>query len=504
MQSLIRPQQIHTLPYFPDGQKDKYFQGLTKLWHTLENKPKDSPEYQNTYDRLVQVSTNIKNSMQVNKAKSEAAARQSATANQQNAGRPMSSGQQGQPDARPLHVQPVSHPQTSEQKMNRELNVIIPPAVAAQGPDYIQHWRVEMKQKYMQYLQRFEQLNTQLNELELTKSRRENQGRPFSQQEAEAHHNQRSRLTAGLAEAKDFITKFQQQQKHLQSQQNQQIQSRIANAGENADQSRAPNTHVPNAEHNQGQHQTPQEPLSQPHTVSSALDAARNHQSPGAPSTMSPQNAGQITQTSISQTTNPRPQMNQSQFPNSHPPLNINTSGRPPEQRHNSPHLPSSQPTTGQEPMPLSQQAAIEHARSYTSTNNQQSTPQSATHAHPVGDPRNQRDPSNNHAKMPIPKDLNLAPPQPVSMGSSRPTLTNGPIAIGPMGQPAIQKHPGYVLEGEGERVLGKKKLEELVRQVTGCVGGEGEESEGLTAEVEEVSLSLFIYTGSPPQPNCA
>lgn len=61
---------------------------------------------------------------------------------------------------------------------------------------------------------------------------------------------------------------------------------------------------------------------------------------------------------------------------------------------------------------------------------------------------------------------------------------------MGPMGQPAIQRHPGYVLEGEGERVLSKKKLEELVRQVTGGTGGEGEEGEGLTAEVEEVRSS--------------
>jgi transcription initiation factor TFIID subunit 12 len=53
------------------------------------------------------------------------------------------------------------------------------------------------------------------------------------------------------------------------------------------------------------------------------------------------------------------------------------------------------------------------------------------------------------------------------------------------MGQPALPRQPGYVLEGEGERVLSKKKLDELVRQVTG--GGEGLGGEGLSAEVEEV-----------------
>lgn len=66
---------------------------------------------------------------------------------------------------------------------------------------------------------------------------------------------------------------------------------------------------------------------------------------------------------------------------------------------------------------------------------------------------------------------------------------------MGPIGQPAIQRHPGYVLEGEGERVLSKKKLEELVRQVTGGTGVEGEEGEGLTADVEEVRVSFSINT---------
>lgn len=49
------------------------------------------------------------------------------------------------------------------------------------------------------------------------------------------------------------------------------------------------------------------------------------------------------------------------------------------------------------------------------------------------------------------------------------------------LGQPAMQKQPGFTLEGEEGRVLSKKKLDELVRQVTG--GGEG-----LSAEAEEVS----------------
>ncbi|KAF2746893.1 putative transcription initiation factor TFIID subunit 12 [Sporormia fimetaria CBS 119925] len=53
------------------------------------------------------------------------------------------------------------------------------------------------------------------------------------------------------------------------------------------------------------------------------------------------------------------------------------------------------------------------------------------------------------------------------------------------MGQPVISKIPSYQLEGEGERVLNKRKLDEMVRQVTG--GSE----DALTPEVEEAMLSL-------------
>ena len=57
------------------------------------------------------------------------------------------------------------------------------------------------------------------------------------------------------------------------------------------------------------------------------------------------------------------------------------------------------------------------------------------------------------------------------------------------MGQPALSK-PMFSLEGsEQGGVLSKKKLDELVRQVTG--GGEGMGGELLTPEVEEVSLTF-------------
>lgn len=96
--------------------------------------------------------------------------------------------------------------------------------------------------------------------------------------------------------------------------------------------------------------------------------------------------------------------------------------------------------------------------------------------------------------KMPIPKHLPeraTGPPQAVTMAHPRPTLSGGPnnSGNGVTGQPVLQKTPGYSLDAQGDgRVLNKKKLDELVRQVTG--GGEGLGSgEVLTPDVEEVCL---------------
>ncbi len=68
------------------------------------------------------------------------------------------------------------------------------------------------------------------------------------------------------------------------------------------------------------------------------------------------------------------------------------------------------------------------------------------------------------------------------------------------MGQPVVAKIPAYQLEGDGERILNKKKLDELVRQVCGGTA-EGQEGNLLTPEVEEVSSNMHHYFASDPLP---
>lgn len=105
-------------------------------------------------------------------------------------------------------------------------------------------------------------------------------------------------------------------------------------------------------------------------------------------------------------------------------------------------------------------------------------------------------------SKMTIPKSLPPAAtqhPTPVNImtgiPNARPTYTGGgPVSSRAVAEPAMGKVPAYVAEGEGERVLNKKKLDELARQV--C-GGTNKDQDGkvLEPEVEEVMDSAMRET---------
>ncbi|KAG4259701.1 transcription initiation factor TFIID subunit 12 [Fusarium proliferatum] len=123
----------------------------------------------------------------------------------------------------------------------------------------------------------------------------------------------------------------------------------------------------------------------------------------------------------------------------------------------------------------------------------QQPTPQGHPHAHP---PQPQQTPM--QSKMPIPKVLPekaTAVPQGVSVGggvsAGRPTMSQGSGTLGGvMSQPAMARIPAYNHEAEGDHVLSKKKLDELVRQVCGGPA-EGQDGNLLTPEVEENVLNM-------------
>lgn len=189
------------------------------------------------------------------------------------------------------------------------------------------------------------------------------------------------------------------------------------------------------------------------------------------------------------QAPNQHPQFAQPGQPQSHqqpprPQINPHQANGMQHPQNNSPHPHSATSVAGR-PVPLSHQDAVSAAqRSYSNqdgtrtTTPMQGQPGQGNFHTPGSREREQI----NNPKLPIPRNLNVTAPSPVNMGPSRPTIS-GPSngAPGPMGQPVIARLPPFQLEGDSDRVLSKRKLDELVRQVTG--GSE----EALTSEVEEV-----------------
>lgn len=119
------------------------------------------------------------------------------------------------------------------------------------------------------------------------------------------------------------------------------------------------------------------------------------------------------------------------------------------------------------------------------------SQPQSASQQNTPTYPNLQTQSSSVNTKFPIPKTLALDPrtQTPQAGPAQRPTMANA----GMMYQPGITRPPPYTLEGEGDRVLSKRKLDELVRQVTGSAPGssESESSAVLSPDVEESILEM-------------
>lgn len=219
------------------------------------------------------------------------------------------------------------------------------------------------------------------------------------------------------------------------------------------------------------------------------------------------------------------------------PPVNTNianvsgasgvpSAGTPTHTQHNVARMPATPqnatPTTANAPRPLSHQAALHIANQNRNSQTglqgtplgQGATPSSATvmgstsqqlpqghpHAHPGNNANNtqqQQQPQTAlQQKLPIPHTLSekaAAPPQPVptNLGGvtpGRPTYTQGGgTPGGVMGQPVLPKIPVVQMEGEGERVMNRKKLDDLVRQVCGGQAEGQEGSNALSPDVEEV-----------------
>jgi transcription initiation factor TFIID subunit 12 len=529
-QNLIRTDQVQKLPHLSDQQKVQHTQLVRSLWEMLNTRDSQSHEYQQAHTKLSQLSQNLMKGMRIFQQNRQQAMQQHQQA-QVAAG--VQQGQPGQPgQGQPVQGQPgqqVQQPQAqiqgppvqrtqsnNPQAINQlipqiqarvsALNFFLPPNVT---PEQVQTWIPEARLRYGIALQKQEVGRARMTELRGTFAQRQSQGN-MSQEEIQEFKNRQMAAEKLFREGSEFLNKFKEQQESfkLQSQQNPQSQAMNQTGQTNppANMNQPPvgaaapaaTQTAPNAQAGAAANtmQSGQAPTPAPHTINSAVNAARNQagqamspsaSQPGQPP--STQSAGN-TPVPISA---PQPQQQRPQPPSQQgtPGAQVTFSQTPnPDGSTPTPPGPPQQVNQGP-PRPLSHQAAISQAaQTYTNPTAQQTNTinqqaQTNNQAHPQGYLANRStDTSSRNINMAIPKNLNVSTPEPVSMPASRPSLSGGPShgAMGMMGQPAIQKHPGYVLEGEGQRVLSKKMLDILVRQVTG--GGEGEM---LTPDAEEV-----------------
>jgi transcription initiation factor TFIID subunit 12 len=415
----------------------------------------------------------------------------------------------------------------------------IAPANFPPGSNEAMQWIQQMKEKYMKALMSMESAAGGLKRIEAQMAARNQEGKTLTPEEQKDIAMKKEQMQRAHADGKRFVETFRRQQAEAAAAaaaaagaQGQQAGAQGQQAGGGPQQAQQPQhpqqqgpsaITVPPRPTMNLQQPAQSQAMQQTEAVQAAMQAARNQQVNGGRPPVNLQSAGLSINEQMQQQ-NQQQAINAGTMPNmppgQGPQANIKVEGGPSQPHINAsiaaaPHIqqqmqarqaaaqgsplsaaphsaiPQSATSIGP-PKPLTHSAAVAHAARTYSSGQTASANLMASHSHP---PLPRDAPNIKTNLMPIPKQLPpgaIGPPHPVQMPPARPTYSGGPSGSGSglMQQPAMTKPPGFTIEGDAERVLNKRKLDELVRQVTG--GGEGlDNAEGLTPEVEDVS---FIF----------
>lgn len=500
---VFKPEHIRQLPdIFGPEEKEKWEKGLRQLYAEIENNAAGTPNHENAKRKIVEFSKNVHSKLATHRAN---AAQQAAAA-----ARPNSQGQPSQGgESSAANAQMTDQASQKRAKLMKHVNDFpyhLPPGTQPNTADATK-WLSDAKTKYMKSLVNMTNAIDRLQQLEGSVQKRVAEGRPLTAEEDKDYKDKKEALSKMHTEYKQHVDGFRAQQAQFKA-------AKDAKEGANANAGQgSPTQPQPSAGPNNGPPPNrPQMNLQQPgnpalqntQTVNAAIEAARNQQMGGArpQNSSQPQQLPTPTAPSMPQNPNQHPGIKQeSAIP---PPLNTSITqmqGRPGMQ--NSPQSavppqsagapPSATSQAPQIPRALSHQAAVAQAARSYSSGGQGSSGQVMGHSHPSVPRESQNIVTN---KLPIPKALHEAasrPPQPVPISQSRPTFTGGPSSVGngSMSQPVLPKTPAFNLSSDDNSVLSKKKLDELVKQVTG--GGQGD-GPSLMPEVEAVSVPVYHF----------
>lgn len=488
---LFKPEMMRTLPPgFTAEERAKWETGLKALWLGMEQNPEDSPQYQEVKKKLQDFSRNLHHKLAIMR---QQAASSGTNSNQSRPSQKILDHVNGFPFTYPANIQP--------------------------GTPNATKWIQEAKNRYLKGLVTMDSATTQLTHLDAMVKKRNDEGKPLNPGEQKDYESKKEMASKRHAEAKLFVDKFRNGQAQARQQMTaaaNTAQAQVQGGNENGNNAVRPQLNL-------NQPSNPQQQNTQ--TVNAAIEAARNQQmasrNPMQNNGQAPQSAvnnapshlpqhqggpvqhikqeagvvphintqmGRAMQSSVINS----PQSGMTGTPNSAMPMQNPMSSIPvPLSARSVPQSATSMQNPGSG-IPLTHPQALQQAARTYSSGQTTGTP-NVMGQHPSHSQfaPSRETPNSMTNKMPIPKNLPpgaTAQPQPVIMPPSRPTMSGGAngTGMGMMSQPVLQQTPGYKLDGDTERILNKKKLDELVRQVTG--GGDGlGGGEVLSPDVEEV-----------------
>jgi transcription initiation factor TFIID subunit 12 len=498
---MFKPEQMRSLPDAFSSDKEKWENGLRSLWNQLQSNGPDTPQHQEAKRKIFEFSKTLTSKMQAYRMQQ---------AQSGGGGAPARPGSQGGEKPNPEQQQAKQQSRVSPKVVDHVAKFpYVLPANIQPNTSEAMKWIAEAKNRYLKGLVSMESASGRLTQMDAMVQKRINEGKPLNPEEEKDYKEKKETYQKAHSEAKGFVDSFRQQQQQAKAAKD----AREANGGQGSPTQQQPgggnanNGQAAPTRPQMNPQQQPQNPaLQNTQTVNAAIEAARNQQMGGARPQL-PQNgpAGQVpTPTAPSM-----PQQPAGQNPNIKteagvpPPINTATTQmqRRPSMQNSpqsavpqsagAPQSATSQAQAQQIPRALTHSAALSQAaRSYSNGGAQSSSaPHVMGHSHPTTTQRENQNIIMNKQQIPkVLHDRATAPPQPVAINQSRPTFSGGPsnVGNGVMAQPVLAKTPGYNMASDDNRVLSRKKLDELVKQVTG--GGQGD-GPSLMPEVEEVCL---------------
>ncbi|KIW05558.1 hypothetical protein, variant [Verruconis gallopava] len=527
MNQLVRAQHIQQLPNLSTQQKASLVQAVSQCSAVVQNSTPGSPEHnrallqwQSITQKYIQArNVASRNASQAANAASAGQSSQTGQVNLQGQNVPQQNqnvnqanqGQQGsgQAGASAQGAQAQNQPQIPKQIMDFVNNYTYyhPSGIGPGHPKY-EEYRQDVKVKHAKIL-----FDNERNKNELKKIRgRIEQLRQAGQEVPAQLEEMRQQVETKTNELGQQLQKWMHSQKASKEkyEQARQAGSVAGQQGQPSDGSalasgtnRQMNMPGGNAQGNQAS------PVTGPQQVTNNNN--RGPISPGVPNTQAQNMNAQPTNNNFVSQPSGAGQANNNQSAPQQTPQSAGPQVQRPGISNQQPPMSGMQqmPQNGQQsgqPTPLSHQQALQ--RAYSGGTPQavgaasSQPPHAAPHQQPyVGGQVPPRETSttststmNPSAKMMTPKVISpslSAPPVPVqNFPQARPTMAGPGNGVGGvLGTPAIVKQSFNMESTENGGVLSKKKLDELVRQVTG--GGEGMGGEMLTPEVEEAVLMM-------------